>query len=215
MNMNRSAISIIVISAIAPVANAWVTSLVPKLGRCRKPHCSTFSVADTSSTNCGTYGNSCKHPNTITRIRLQHGVQPRTTVIRSLSSDNNVVPSQEKEQRPPYVLEWKNCNSRHDNHNISEKNERGGHAFNAEIFASSDCWGRRPFLMRGAFDPSLLLSNIKDNEWKEGKYDDEKNESLFGDSSWPSWKEVVEIAADDESESRWERECDGMKLKLV
>jgi hypothetical protein len=60
------------------------------------------------------------------------------------------------------------------------------HRFNRDIFAKSNCWGRRPFLMRGAFDPNLLMGTTSANE----------------DSAWPSWDDVVNIAADDDSESR-------------
>lgn len=40
--------------------------------------------------------------------------------------------------------------------------------------------------MRGAFDPNLLMGTTGENE----------------DSAWPSWDDVVNIAADDDSESR-------------
>ncbi|KAL3791103.1 hypothetical protein HJC23_012088 [Cyclotella cryptica] len=60
------------------------------------------------------------------------------------------------------------------------------HRFNGEVFAKSNCWGRRPFLMRGAFDPGLLL-----------------DKNICGDdNSWPTWDDVVDIASDDDSESR-------------
>lgn len=67
------------------------------------------------------------------------------------------------------------------------------HRFNANAFASSNCWGRRPFLMRNAFDPHLLLDDVGQN------HDERGEEATF---AWPSWEEVVEIAADEDSESR-------------
>ena len=58
----------------------------------------------------------------------------------------------------------------------------GGPRFGAEAFASARCWGRRPFLMRNAFDPALLL----------------------GDDccAWPSWEDVVDVATDEDAEAR-------------
>lgn len=60
--------------------------------------------------------------------------------------------------------------------------------FNKEIFANSNCWGRRPFLMRGAFDPESLMAGRDE----------------YGDAAWPSWDDIVDIASDDESESRYD-----------
>jgi hypothetical protein len=59
-----------------------------------------------------------------------------------------------------------------------------GDRFNRGIFAKSNCWGRRPFLMRGAFDVDALMQNDND------------------DAPWPSWEDVVDIASDEESETR-------------
>ncbi len=63
--------------------------------------------------------------------------------------------------------------------------------FNAQSFASSNCWGCRPFIFRGAFDPTLLLC--------PGRDEVDTDES----HAWPSWEDVVEIAADDDSEARY------------
>lgn len=65
--------------------------------------------------------------------------------------------------------------------------------FNRDVFAKSNCWGRRPFLMRRAFDADALMNENDD--------DDEE-------SAWPSWEDVVDIASDEESESR----CDYVSL---
>ena len=61
------------------------------------------------------------------------------------------------------------------------------------IFASSNCWGRRPFLLRHAFNPTdlMLLGDDVDDD------DDDVDAP-----PWPSWEDVVEIAADEDSESR-------------
>ena len=66
-----------------------------------------------------------------------------------------------------------------------------GQRFDRETFAKSNCWGRRPFLMRGAFDPEVLLES-----------QDQKDDTL-----WPSWEDVVDIASDDDSESRYAIPC--------
>jgi hypothetical protein len=60
--------------------------------------------------------------------------------------------------------------------------------FNREVFAQSNCWGRRPFLMRRAFDADALM-------------DDDDNDNQ--EAAWPSWEDVVDIASDEESESRY------------
>ena len=66
-----------------------------------------------------------------------------------------------------------------------------GHLFNADLFSSSKCWGRRPLLIRNAFDHKLLLNdNVLDDV------------AHSVDFEWPSWKDVVEIASDDDAESR-------------
>jgi len=71
--------------------------------------------------------------------------------------------------------------------------DESGGQFNAQIFASSNCWGERPFLMRGAFDPTQLMMSEDTAEEEDDDNDD---------TAWPSWEDVVEIASDDESESR-------------
>ena len=90
-----------------------------------------------------------------------------------------------------YVVEWKVTL---DSDITSDSSRGGGGQFNAKIFASSNCWGKRPFLMRGAFDPNQLM--MSDDTTK----DDDDNDGT--DAAWPSWGDVVEIATDDESESR-------------
>jgi hypothetical protein len=65
---------------------------------------------------------------------------------------------------------------------------RGG--FNASLFASLNCWGCRPLLVRGAYDAEYLL----------GQRRDESSSSSF--ASWPTWEEVVDIASDVDSDSR-------------
>jgi 50S ribosomal protein L16 3-hydroxylase len=81
----------------------------------------------------------------------------------------------------------------------SSSSNNNKHRFNAQLFASSHCWGRYPLLVRRAFDPNLLLNNHND---VDNKYDDNGNDEVREDTKWPSWKDVVEIATDEESESR-------------
>ena len=63
--------------------------------------------------------------------------------------------------------------------------------FSRELFASTGCWGRRPVLIRNAFDAEALLS--QNNE-----------EELLGDESsmWPSWDDVALRSCDEDGESR-------------
>jgi hypothetical protein len=65
------------------------------------------------------------------------------------------------------VVEWDNLSDL--------SNERG---FQAQKFASSNCWGCRPFLFRDINRDGATIY------------------------AWPSWEDVVEIAADVDSESR-------------
>ncbi|KAL7555028.1 hypothetical protein ACHAWF_018609 [Thalassiosira exigua] len=62
--------------------------------------------------------------------------------------------------------------------------------FDASSFAASGCWGRRPLLVRGAFDPSSLLDD------SDGGGEGEEA------PPWPSWEDVVDVATDEDSESR-------------
>jgi hypothetical protein len=87
------------------------------------------------------------------------------------------------------------------------KNEdHGGGGFDARCsFASSNCWGRRPLLVRGAYDADSLLGRDRRHEKGQGEDDvhdhkDELSSSSF--ASWPTWEEVVDIASDVDSESR-------------
>ena len=85
-----------------------------------------------------------------------------------------------------------------DDHHLISSTNNNKHRFNAQLFASSHCWGRYPLLVRRAFDPNLLLNNHND---VDNKYDDNEEDDRE-DTAWPSWKDVVEIATDEESESR-------------
>lgn len=104
-------------------------------------------------------------------------------------SASGLRPCGSSEDGESYVVEWSNDESDYAATNIKQH-----HRFNAKVFASSNCWGRRPFLLRRAFDPNLLLDRCS------GENDDDgSEETIF---AWPSWDEVVEIASDDDSESR-------------
>ncbi len=115
-----------------------------------------------------------------------------------------------------YVLEWdeddvkrmlsrKNIDAytstNEDNETGNSKNyfhNNGKRAlFNGKIFALSNCWGRRPFLLRRAFDPDTLIG---ENSSKEEGFDD--GDVLERDGYWPSWEEVVDISSDEEAEAR-------------
>jgi len=100
-----------------------------------------------------------------------------------LSSSSSSSRSNKSERGVEFaVVEWDNQSD------IS--NERG---FQAQKFASSNCWGCRPFLFRGAFDPALLLDRCQE---------DINRDDATIIYAWPSWEDVVEIAADVDSESR-------------
>lgn len=89
-------------------------------------------------------------------------------------------------RRSHHVLEWKEDIIVDDRSTVGD-----GHLFNADLFSSSKCWGRRPLLIRNAFDHKLLLN--------DNVLDDIEDNVEF---EWPSWKDVVEIASDDDAESR-------------
>ena len=101
------------------------------------------------------------------------------TTITSLytSSDSNVECADDES----YVVEW----------NIKDI-DSAATSSNAQIFASSNCWGCRPFLLRNAFNPTSLMDDVDDDD------DDDDDDA----PPWPSWEDVVDIAADEESESR-------------
>lgn len=92
-----------------------------------------------------------------------------------------------------YVLEWKE--DMIDDIKAANTDDDDGHLFNAAIFSASKAWGRRPFLLRNAFDPDKLM--VLDNDTNMQEADDD---SEFG--PWPSWQDVVDIASDDDAESR-------------
>eukprot|EP00984_Skeletonema_dohrnii_P012634 scaffold5153_cov98-Skeletonema_dohrnii-CCMP3373.AAC.1 len=101
-----------------------------------------------------------------------------------------------------YVLEWKddmiddiiatNIKSNTDD------DDDDGHLFNAALFSASKAWGRRPLLLRNAFNPGKLMILDDDIDMQEAADDDDDDE--FG--PWPSWQDVVDIASDDDAESR-------------
>ena len=107
---------------------------------------------------------------------LGHRKRRRGTELLSSSPSNY----SERDIGECAVFEWSKQSGALDNQ-----------GFNAQSFASSNCWGRRPFLFRGAFDPTLLLCPGGD----EGDWD--------ASHAWPSWEDVVEIAADDDAEARY------------
>lgn len=73
--------------------------------------------------------------------------------------------------------------------------------FSKDTFASTGCWGRRPVLIRRAFDAETLLSqNAEDEEPDDGEEEQEDGESAV--SMWPSWNDVALLSCDEEGESR-------------
>jgi hypothetical protein len=67
-----------------------------------------------------------------------------------------------------------------------DDNDIGRGGFNSSLFASLNCWGCRPLLVRGAYDAEYLLGHHRSSSF----------------ASWPTWEEVVDIASDVDSESR-------------
>jgi 50S ribosomal protein L16 3-hydroxylase len=82
-----------------------------------------------------------------------------------------------------YLLEWNEDMIDGMTNNNKKSSNDDGHLFNAALFSSSKAWGRRPFLLRNAFDPEKLIE-------------------FASTSPWPSWQDVVDIASDDDAESR-------------
>ncbi len=72
-------------------------------------------------------------------------------------------------------------------------------SFSRSNFASTNCWGIRPLLMRGAFHKNSNLF-LEDNERHDDGIDDD--DDAEGMSQWPTWDEVMELALDDDAESR-------------
>lgn len=61
--------------------------------------------------------------------------------------------------------------------------------FSREVLASTGFWGRRPVLIRNAFDADTLLSQCDEEEHDES-------------SMWPSWDDVALLSCDEDGESR-------------
>lgn len=98
-----------------------------------------------------------------------------------------------------YVLEWKEDmieDIKAANFKSNTVND-DGHLFNAALFSASNAWGRRPFLLRNAFDTDKLMILDEDSSIQEA---DDDNDEEFG--PWPSWQDVVDIATDEDAESR-------------
>ena len=75
--------------------------------------------------------------------------------------------------------------------------------FSKDTFASTGCWGRRPVVIRRAFDAEILLSQNEDEEPDEGEGEEKEEED--GESAvsmWPSWNDVALLSCDEEGEAR-------------
>jgi hypothetical protein len=95
-----------------------------------------------------------------------------------------------------YTVEW------NDDDNPPDDASPNKGRFSARTFASSDCWGRRPFLVRGAFDPNLLSGRRAVVDGEDAGGGGVSAGPATPAAAWPSWEEVVEIASDVDSESR-------------
>jgi ribosomal protein L16 Arg81 hydroxylase len=98
-----------------------------------------------------------------------------------------------------YVLEWKEDMIDVITNNKSNSDDDDGHVFNAALFSVSKAWGRRPFLLRNAFDPDKLMTLDEDIDIQEA---DDNDDEFSPMTPWPSWQDVVDIASDDDAESR-------------
>ncbi len=138
---------------------------------------------------------------------------PRLAFSYAASSDSRRRPFRRSRGRPAEWVDHHAASSRIDDGTtppppvdggtvvVVDYDDRDMGVFNARLFASSDCWGRRPLLVRGGFDPYPLLGH---NSRLGGEDSDLDGESSTSSSfaPWPSWEEVVDIASDVDSESR-------------
>jgi len=65
------------------------------------------------------------------------------------------------------------------------------------LFLNSQCWGRHPLLIRGAFkaDADYLLQLHTDSVHTEQEQQEKK--------TWPTWEEIKTLASNEDAESRW------------
>lgn len=133
------------------------------------------------------------------KMNISHGFLCRSTSLTSPTSKNpsyNVI-------RKKSILFAKN-----DNDNDAKTRTRSNEiqifdilevdmkdSFSRSNFAATNCWGIRPLLMRGAFHTQSKLF-LEDNE----RHDDGNDAENI--SQWPTWNEVMELALDDDAESR-------------
>ena len=117
-----------------------------------------------------------------------------------INNNNNIVQDNDDDNNNNNIK----SNQRHEILDILEIEMEN--SFNRSNFASTNCWGRKPLLMRGAFRlQSTLLASRKDDDDDD---DDDTNNKHYEEKSiqeaslWPTWDEVMELASDDDAESR-------------
>ncbi|KAL3779767.1 hypothetical protein ACHAW5_010765 [Stephanodiscus triporus] len=81
-------------------------------------------------------------------IRRPSARQDNAAVPGGGGGGSAVAVASRDEDHDNHVVEWNDAPSE-----ASGERQRRGGGFSARAFASSDCWGRRPLLIRGAFDP--------------------------------------------------------------
>ncbi len=75
------------------------------------------------------------------------------------------------------------------------------------ILSETKCWGTSPLLIRGAFRSQAQLLRTRtgrmDDDYEENNEEDNDDERSTEISSlWPTWDEVMELAFDEDAESR-------------
>ena len=116
---------------------------------------------------------------------------PSSISRRNYQLNHNYHRSAIKASADKYVLEWKVILD--DTSNVESNNG----VFNAASFSASKAWGRRPLLLRNAFNPEELMALDDDADVDESNNNDDDDVA-----AWPSWQDVVDIASDDDAESR-------------
>ena len=77
--------------------------------------------------------------------------------------------------------------------------------FSCSNFAATKFWGKSPLLMRGAFhsQSDILMENLHQIEDGGcGSMEDNNEASYSNVSFWPTWDDVMELALEEDAESR-------------
>jgi len=129
-------------------------------------------------------------------VKSYHSAKSRARYIRGIDCAPKVAHDDN------YVLEWKEDikDVITNNKSNGDEDDGDGHLFNAALFSTSKTWGKRPFLLRNAFNPDKLM--VLDEEDIDMREPDEHEDEFAPLTPWPSWQDVVDIASDDDAESR-------------